>query len=95
MQVFIYDSCFVPTDLDFSISSITSSHHHMKKHVEGDNDNNDAKSKIYKRVEKEIAAGTSHNYIKDVKTSIKTDIVIPWKKITRGLPKGCAYAHEH
>lgn len=48
------------------------------------------------RVEnKEIAAGTLHNYVKTLKTFCEvTDIVIPWKKITRGLPKGRRYADD-
>jgi integrase len=48
------------------------------------------------RVEKkEITAGTLHNYIKTIKMFCEvTDIVIPWKKITRGLPKGRMYADD-
>ena len=48
------------------------------------------------RVEKkEITAGTLHNYIKTLKMFCEvTDIVIPWKKITRGLPKGRMYADD-
>jgi integrase len=49
-----------------------------------------------KRVEKkDITAGTLHNYIKTLKMFCEvTDIVIPWKKITRGLPKGRMYADD-
>lgn len=48
------------------------------------------------RVEnKEITAGTLHNYVKTLKMFCEiTDIVIPWKKITRGLPKGKRYADD-
>ena len=48
------------------------------------------------RVEKkEITAGTLHNYIKTLKMLCEvTDIAIPWKKITRGLPKGRMYADD-
>jgi hypothetical protein len=48
------------------------------------------------RVEKkEITAGTLHNYVKTLKMFCEvTDIVIPWKKITRGLPKGRMYAED-
>jgi integrase len=48
------------------------------------------------RVErKEITAGTLHNYIKTLKMFCEvTDIVIAWKKITRGLPKGRMYADD-
>jgi integrase len=48
------------------------------------------------RVEKkEITAGTLHNYIKTLKMFCEvTDIVIPWKKITRGLPKGRMHADD-
>jgi integrase len=44
---------------------------------------------------KEITAGTLHNYVKTIKMFCEvTDIVIPWKKITRGLPKGRMYADD-
>jgi hypothetical protein len=48
------------------------------------------------RVEKkEITAGTVHNYIKTLKMFCEvTDIVIPWKRITRGLPKGRMFADD-
>jgi hypothetical protein len=48
------------------------------------------------RVEKkEITAGTLHNYVKTLKMFCEiTDIAIPWKKITRGLPKGRRYADD-
>ena len=48
------------------------------------------------RVEKkEITAGTLHNYIKTLKMFCEvTDVIIPWKKITRGLPKGKMYADD-
>jgi hypothetical protein len=44
---------------------------------------------------KEITAGTLHNYVKTIKMFCEvTDIVIPWKKITRGLPRGKMYADD-
>lgn len=44
---------------------------------------------------KEITAGTLSNYVKTLKVFCEiTDIVIPWKKITRGLPKGIRYADD-
>jgi hypothetical protein len=48
------------------------------------------------RVEKkEITASTLRNYFKTVKMFCEvTDIIIQWKKITRGLPKGKRYADD-
>ena len=48
------------------------------------------------RVEKkEITAGTLQNYLKTIKFFCETtEISIPWKKITRGLPKGKRYADD-
>jgi hypothetical protein len=48
------------------------------------------------RVEKkEITAGTLHNYVKTLKMFCEiTDITIPWKKITQGLPKGRRHADD-
>jgi hypothetical protein len=48
------------------------------------------------RVErKEITGGTLHNYVKTIKTFCEvTDVIIPWKKITRGLPRGKKYADD-
>lgn len=44
---------------------------------------------------KEITAGTLHNYVKTIKMFCEvTDIIIPWKKITRGLPRGRMYADD-
>lgn len=44
---------------------------------------------------KEITAGTLHNYVKTLKMFCEiTDIAIPWKKITRSLPKGRRYADD-
>jgi hypothetical protein len=42
------------------------------------------------RVEKkEISGATLRNYIKSIKLFCEmNDILIPWKKLTRGLPKG-------
>ena len=52
---------------------------------------------VYKqRVEKkEITAATLRNYIKSIKLFCEmSDILISWKKITRGLPKGRKYAED-
>jgi hypothetical protein len=48
------------------------------------------------RVErKEITGGTLRNYVKTIKMFCEvTDIIIPWKKITRGLPRGKRYADD-
>jgi hypothetical protein len=48
------------------------------------------------RVErKEITAGTLRNYVKTIKMFCEvTDVVIAWKKITRGLPRGKRYADD-
>ena len=44
---------------------------------------------------KEITAGTLHNYVKTLKMFCEiTDVAIPWKKITRGLPRGRRYADD-
>ncbi len=44
---------------------------------------------------KEITAATIRNYIKSIKLFCEmADISIPWKKITRGLPKGRKYADD-
>jgi hypothetical protein len=44
---------------------------------------------------KEISAGTLQNYLKTIKFFCETtDISIPWKKITRGLPKGKRFADD-
>ena len=44
---------------------------------------------------KEITAATIRNYIKSIKLFCEVaDIPIPWKKITRGLPKGRKYADD-
>jgi hypothetical protein len=49
-----------------------------------------------KRVEnKEITGGTLRNSVKTIKTFCEvTDVLIPWKKITRGLPRVKRYADE-
>lgn len=52
---------------------------------------------LYKeRVErKEISGATLRNYIKTIKLFCElNDILIPWKKITRGLPRGRKYADD-
>jgi integrase len=50
------------------------------------------KDRVYK---KEITAATVRNYVKSIKLfSEMADIPIPWKKITRGLPKGRKYAGD-
>ena len=49
------------------------------------------------RVEhKEIVGGTLRNHLKTIKffCEVCCDTVIPWKKITRGLPKGKRYADD-
>jgi hypothetical protein len=48
------------------------------------------------RVErKEITGATLRNYVKAIKLFCEmNDILIPWKKITRGLPKGRKFADD-
>jgi hypothetical protein len=42
---------------------------------------------------KEITGATLRNYVKTIKLFCEmNDIPVPWKKITRGLPKGRRYA---
>ena len=69
----------------------------------GRNDSNWAFSNILRflhsqkeRVErKEITASTLRNYVKTIKMFCEvTDIVIQWKKVTRGLPRGKRYADD-
>jgi integrase len=44
---------------------------------------------------KEITGATLRNYIKTIKLFCEmNDILIPWKKITRGLPRGRKYADD-
>jgi hypothetical protein len=44
---------------------------------------------------KEITGATVRNYVKSTKLFCEmADIPIPWKKITRGLPKGKKYARD-
>jgi hypothetical protein len=44
---------------------------------------------------KEIAGATVRNYVKSIKLFCEmADIQIPWKKITRGLPRGRRYADD-
>jgi hypothetical protein len=44
---------------------------------------------------KEITGGTVRNYVKSIKLFCETaDILIQWKKLTRGLPKGKKYADD-
>jgi hypothetical protein len=44
---------------------------------------------------KEITAATVRNYVKPIKLFCEmNDILIPWKKITRGLPRGRRYADD-
>jgi hypothetical protein len=49
-----------------------------------------------KRVEsKKITGGTLRNSVKTIKTFCEvTDVMIPWKKITRGLPRVKRYADD-
>jgi integrase len=50
-------------------------------------------SKEYKK--KEITGATLRNYVKSIKLFCEmNDILIPWKKITRGLPRGRKYAED-
>jgi hypothetical protein len=66
-------------DSNWAFSNILRFLHHQKERVE----------------KEEITAGTLRNYIKTLKMFCEvTDIVIPWKKITRGLPKGRRYADD-
>jgi hypothetical protein len=69
----------------------------------GRNDSNWAFSNILKflhsqkeRVEKnEITASTLRNYVKTIKMFCEvTDIIIQWKKVTRGIPRGKRYADD-
>ena len=48
------------------------------------------------RVErKEITGATVHNFVKAIKLFCEmNDIQIPWKRITRGLPKGRKHAND-
>ena len=44
---------------------------------------------------KEITGATLRNYVKSIKLFCEmADMTIPWKKITRGLPKGKKYADD-
>jgi hypothetical protein len=44
---------------------------------------------------KEITAGTIRNYVKSIKLFCQmADVLIPWDKITRGLPRGKRYADD-
>jgi hypothetical protein len=44
---------------------------------------------------KKITGGTLRNSVKTLKTFCEvTDIMIPWKKITRGLPRVKRYADD-
>jgi hypothetical protein len=66
-------------DSNWAFNNIIRSLHYQKERVQS----------------KEITAGTLHNYVKTIKMFCEvTDIVIPWKKITRGLPKGRMYADD-
>lgn len=69
----------------------------------GKEDNNVAFNWIIKflqfqkeRVEKgDITAATLRNYVKAIKLFCEmSDILVSWKKITRGLPKGRRYAND-
>jgi integrase len=43
----------------------------------------------------EITAGTIRNYVKSIKLFCQmADILVPWDKITRGLPRGRRYADD-
>jgi hypothetical protein len=44
---------------------------------------------------KEITGATVRNYVKSIKLFCEmADMPIPWKKISRGLPKGKKYADD-
>ena len=44
---------------------------------------------------KEITAATALNYVKTIKLFCEmNDILLPWKRITRGLPKARRYADD-
>jgi hypothetical protein len=44
---------------------------------------------------KEISGGTVRNYVKSIKLFCEmADVLIQWKKLTRGLPKGKKYADD-
>jgi integrase len=69
----------------------------------GKNDSNWAFNNIVKFVQfqnsrvnkKEITGATVRNYVKSIKLFCEmADLPIPWKKITRGLPKGKKYADD-
>ncbi|HET6590718.1 MAG TPA: hypothetical protein VFG45_11205 [Candidatus Nitrosocosmicus sp.] len=53
-------------------------------------------SHLISRVEhKEIVGSTVQNYVKSIKLFCElADIQIPWKKLTRGLPKSKSYAND-
>ena len=49
----------------------------------------------YRVDKKEISGATVRNYVKSIKLFCEmADMPIPWKKITRGLPKGKKYADD-
>jgi hypothetical protein len=67
------------TDSNWAFTNLVRFLHYQKERVE----------------KKEITAGTLRNYVKTLKMFCEvTDIVIPWKKITRGLPKGRRFADD-
>ena len=67
------------TDSNWAFSNILRFLHYQKERVE----------------KNEITAGTLRNYVKTLKMFCEiTDIAIPWKKISRGLPKGRRYADD-
>jgi hypothetical protein len=44
---------------------------------------------------KEISGATVHNFVKAIKLFYEmNDLQIPWKRITRGLPKGRKHAYD-
>src|SRR6188472_454 len=78
----------------------------IARESEGDSNNNNNKWFLNnvlrflqaqkERVErKEITGATLHNYVKAIKLFCEmNDVLIPWKKITRGLPKGRKFADD-
>src|SRR5215475_8960264 len=46
-------------------------------------------------IKKEITGATVRNYVKSIKLFCEmADMPVPWKKITRGLPRGKKYADD-
>jgi hypothetical protein len=51
--------------------------------------------KIAGQTRKEITGATARNYVKTIKLFCEmSDLLLPWKKFTRRLPKGRKYADD-